>query len=143
MVRSGATMTWEAWNKKDKRNLDWNHAWGAAPANQIPRDLMGIRPLEPGFAKVLIAPHAGTMKWAELRVPTVKGELSVRFDNVGAYRLTIDVPKGMTAQIGLPTNAADGPAMIMLDEKPMPGTVTAGTALLGNVGAGKHTLRLQ
>ena len=26
---------------KYKNNLDWNHAWGAVPANVIPRGLMG------------------------------------------------------------------------------------------------------
>lgn len=142
MVRSGATMTWEAWNVKDKRNLDWNHAWGAAPANVIPRDLMGIRPLEPGFAKVLIEPHSGTMKWAEMKVPTVKGELVVRFDNKGSYRLSVDLPKGMTARIGLPTSAPDGSATIMLDGKAVRGTVIQGTAFLDNVGSGKHTVTL-
>ena len=32
----------------------WNHAWGAAPANIIPRYLVGVRPLTAGFSKVLI-----------------------------------------------------------------------------------------
>lgn len=33
MIRSGSTMTMEAWDMKYKPNSDWNHAWGAAPAN--------------------------------------------------------------------------------------------------------------
>lgn len=37
MLRQGSTMTLEAWNISDKPNLDWNHAWGAVPANIIPR----------------------------------------------------------------------------------------------------------
>ena len=39
MMKQGSTITLEAWNMKDKPNLDWNHAWGAAPANLIPRFL--------------------------------------------------------------------------------------------------------
>ncbi len=39
MLRQGATMTMEAWSLKAKPNQDWNHAWGAAPANLLPRFL--------------------------------------------------------------------------------------------------------
>lgn len=37
MLNQGSTITLEAWNSSDKPNLDWNHAWGAVPANIIPR----------------------------------------------------------------------------------------------------------
>ena len=37
MVDQGATMAMEAWNLRAKPNLDWNHAWGAAPLNIIAR----------------------------------------------------------------------------------------------------------
>ena len=36
MIRVGSTITLEAWDNKYKPNQDWNHAWGAAPANLIP-----------------------------------------------------------------------------------------------------------
>lgn len=141
MVRSGATMTWEAWNTKDKPNLDWNHAWGAAPANLIPRDLMGIRPIAPGFSKVLIAPRPGSLARAAIRVPTVKGAVSAAFDNTGgAFRLNIDIPSGMAAKAGLPTTAGDGPTTLLLDGKPAAATVSAGTAYLDGIGAGKHII---
>ena len=51
MIRKGATMAMEAWDDTFKPNQDWNHPWGAAPANMIPRGLFGIRPLKPGFAE--------------------------------------------------------------------------------------------
>lgn len=41
MVESGTTITWEAWDMKYKPNQDWNHAWGAAPANLLPRFILG------------------------------------------------------------------------------------------------------
>lgn len=49
MIRVGSTISLEAWDDKYKPNQDWNHAWGAAPANIIPRRLMGVVPTEPGF----------------------------------------------------------------------------------------------
>ena len=49
MVDSGATITWEAWDQKYKPNQDWNHAWGAAPANLLPRYVLGAQPLDSGM----------------------------------------------------------------------------------------------
>ena len=39
MIRVGSTISLEAWDNKYKPNQDWNHAWGAAPANIIPAKL--------------------------------------------------------------------------------------------------------
>ncbi|NLE38892.1 MAG: alpha-L-rhamnosidase, partial [Pirellulaceae bacterium] len=57
MLRVGSTMTLEAWDDRFKPNQDWNHPWGAAPANIVARYVLGVRPLEPGFRKVLIRPQ--------------------------------------------------------------------------------------
>ena len=67
MVESGTTITWEAWDQKYKPNQDWNHAWGAAPANLLPRFVLGVRVLTPGWTKALIQPHPGTLVSAEGR----------------------------------------------------------------------------
>ena len=57
MIELGSTMTLEAWDVKYKGNLTWNHAWGAAPANIVPRFLMGVRPLTPGYERILVQPQ--------------------------------------------------------------------------------------
>jgi hypothetical protein len=59
-----STITLEAWDDKYKPNQDWNHAWGAAPGNIIPRYLMGIRPMTPGFEKILIKPAPASLRHA-------------------------------------------------------------------------------
>jgi alpha-L-rhamnosidase len=142
MVDEKLTMTSEAWDQKYKPNQDWNHVWGAAPANLIPRKLMGIEPLEPGFAKVLIQPRLTSLKWAEVRVPTVRGSLFVRFENGPKYRLTVEIPPDMTARIGVPVSVPDGPAMISLDGKPLQGIVISKTLFLDGIGEGRHVLAL-
>ena len=73
MIRVGSTVTLEAWDNKFKPNQDWNHAWGAVPGNIIPRYLLGVRPLEPGFGKVLIRPMPGPLERAEAVIPTIRG----------------------------------------------------------------------
>ena len=62
MIRVGSTISLEAWDNKYKPNQDWNHAWGSAPANIIPRKLMGIEPLKPAFEKLRIKPQPASLK---------------------------------------------------------------------------------
>ncbi len=52
MIKSGSTITMEAWDMKYKPNSDWNHAWGAAPANIIPGYMWGISPARAGIFKM-------------------------------------------------------------------------------------------
>ncbi|MEK6477026.1 alpha-L-rhamnosidase C-terminal domain-containing protein [Catalinimonas sp. 4WD22] len=102
MIRAGATITMEAWDNKYKPNQDWNHAWGAAPANIIPRKLMGIEPLEPGFARLRIKPQPGTLEWAEVRMPTIRGAVEVSFDQRKGFTMEVDIPANTEAEVYMP-----------------------------------------
>ena len=77
MMRQGATMTMEAWNKKAKPNLDWNHSWGATPLNVISRFLLGVTPLEPGFKRISIRPQLGGLGRVSATVPTAVGAVTI------------------------------------------------------------------
>jgi hypothetical protein len=79
MMKVGATITMEAWDTKFKPNLDWNHAWGAAPANISSRYVLGVRPIAPEFGKVLVQPNPGRLKHVEGIVPTPRGPIVVKF----------------------------------------------------------------
>ncbi|HKJ67839.1 MAG TPA: alpha-L-rhamnosidase C-terminal domain-containing protein, partial [bacterium] len=98
------TITTEAWDAKYKPNMDWNHAWGAAPANLIPRRLVGVRPLEPGFAKILIQPQPGYLREFRATVPTIRGPVNVDYHREvsGKRQLQIDIPANTTAKVMLP-----------------------------------------
>jgi alpha-L-rhamnosidase len=102
MVESGATITWEAWDQRYKPNLDWTHAWGAAPANLLPRFLLGAQPLTPGWSHALIRPHPGTVEQARGKVPTAIGPISIEWRNAGHFRLSLALPPGMSAQVVIP-----------------------------------------
>ena len=137
MVDSGATITWEAWDQKYKPNQDWNHAWGAAPANLLPRFVLGAQPLAPGWSRALIQPHPGSLTWAQGRMPTPRGELEVSWKREKNFTLTLTLPAGMTAKVDLP--ALEGSIGVWVDgarveahregqswalEKDLSGTVT-------------------
>lgn len=104
MIRVGSTISLEAWDNKYKPNQDWNHAWGAAPANLIPRKLMGIEPVGPGFEKIRIKPQPGSLEKAEITHPTIRGEVEAAFINEpgASFRLHISLPANTTAEVYLP-----------------------------------------
>jgi Neutral trehalase len=103
MIRAGSTITMEAWDNKYKPNQDWNHAWGAVPANAIPRKLMGVEPLLPGWNAFRVRPQLGPLAWARVKVPTIKGavELSCRQGD-GTYRMELKVPGNTEAHVEIP-----------------------------------------
>lgn len=113
MVDSGATITWEAWDQKYKPNQDWNHAWGAAPANLLPRFVLGAQPLTPGWNRALIQPHPGTLAWVQGRMPTPHGTLSLSWSQEKSFTLTLTLPAGMTAKVELP--AQEGSSGVWVD----------------------------
>ena len=140
MLELGSTMTLEAWDAKAKPNLTWNHAWGAAPANIIARYVLGVRPLEPGYAKILIAPRPGTLKWMRGKVPTPRGPVTVclQYDNA-EMRLEIEVPANATARVVLPGRAIL-PEEVTVNAKPMMATLEQGTLVLENLSPGHYVI---
>lgn len=98
MIRSGSTMTLEAWDIKYKGNLDWNHAWGAAPANLIPRYMWGITPTSAGYTSASIKPQLAGLESAEITVPTLQGVIEASYYlKGGAKHYSITVPSNMEA----------------------------------------------
>jgi len=102
MIESGATITWEAWDHKYKPNQDWNHAWGAAPANLLPRFLLGAEALRPGWEVARIRPCIAGLSYAKGKIPTPRGPVCVAWTMDSSFRLTIQLPAGMAARVELP-----------------------------------------
>ena len=142
MVDSGTTITWEAWDQKYKPNQDWNHAWGAAPANIIPRKVMGVEPLQPGYAEIRIAPQPGSLTWANAKIPTPKGPVQVAFKSTPGFSITVEIPKGMTAQLSLPLSATAGRTSLTCNGKPLPATAKDGRLVADQpVGPGRYEIQ--
>ncbi len=115
MIESGSTMTWEAWDAKFKKNLTWNHAWGAAPANILSRFVLGVRPVEAGCAKLLIAPQPGALAWVRGKVPTAIGPVTLKIENAETFRLEVELPPNAHASVVLPRRKQN---QLWLDGKP-------------------------
>lgn len=141
MMKSGSTVTLEAWDILYKPNLDWNHAWGAAPANIIPRYVLGIRPLEPGFGKILIRPQLGEIRDVEGIVPTIRGsvKIGVRQEPGQFYQLRVEIPYNTTARIEVP---AVGVLPVCLDGVAFDATRDGTRWVLDGVAPGSHLVTI-
>jgi hypothetical protein len=135
----GTTITLEAWDNKYKPNQDWNHAWGAAPANIIPRCLMGVQPIEPGFAKVRIKPQVGGLKAGSVDLPTVRGTIHVDFASAKdtAFDLNIHLPANMQAVVHMPALDSSDPGVTM-DGRRIEGILDGKFIVLDNISSGRH-----
>jgi hypothetical protein len=100
MIKGGSTISWEAWDLKYKPNQDWNHAWGAAPANIVPRYLWGIQPKSPGFGVATIKPQMGNLKSSSIVVPTIRGQIKGEYNKVSnrLSNYTLELPANMVAE---------------------------------------------
>jgi hypothetical protein len=72
------------------------HAWSASPNYDLLATVCGVAPAAPGFKKVRIAPHLGSLKWVKATMPHEKGEISVSFEQEGErLKATIILPSNL------------------------------------------------
>lgn len=142
MLRAGSTITLEAWDNKYKPNQDWNHAWGAAPAHLIPRKFCGIEPLGPGFSKIRIKPQPADVSTAQIKVPTIRGNIHASFENKPGYSflLEVNIPANAIAEVWMPYIGKR--PKLTLDGKVQQFTRQEGFAIV-SLGSGKHTIYVE
>lgn len=141
MLAEGATMTMEAWGQEYKPNQDWNHAWGTAPANYIVRQLMGIQPMAHGFAKVQVKPHPGSLRQAELKYGTIRGDIRMKFtNNPGSFNMQLTLPGNTEADVYLPYKLQNG--KVTVDGKITQAQRSGNYWLVADVGPGQHRFNI-
>ena len=75
-----------------------SHAWGAHPNYGLLATVLGVRPGEPGFKSVRIAPSLGPLRRADGSVPHPRGDIGVKLERRGE--------KGLRAEVTLPPGLA-------------------------------------
>ena len=103
-IEAGATTFWEMYYPNEERKTRSHcHGWSAAPTFFLSQYVLGIRPLEPGYAKLLIAPNPGGLKWAHGRVPTPHGAVECDWrSGKDGFELIATWPRKLEARIELP-----------------------------------------
>ncbi|MDO4949323.1 MAG: family 78 glycoside hydrolase catalytic domain [Bacteroidales bacterium] len=144
-LRAGSTITFEAWADKYKPNQDWNHAWGAAPADVIPHKLMGIEPLAPGWTEIRVRPQTSTLAHAEMTIPTIKGDvrLSTKLER-NSYTMQLTLPANTKAQVYVPIVEGCKGSLTINGERVKARKDTSGKFyLLKHVGSGAKEIRVE
>ena len=136
-VTQGATTVWERWDAirpdgslNDSGMTSLNHYALGAVADWLHRVVGGLGALEPGYARILVAPRpGGGLTSARVWNETVHGraEVAWRIED-GQMHLTAIVPPGTTARVELPLH----PEELVLEVGP--GTHEWSYALPGKAG---------
>ncbi len=125
MLDLGATTFWEDFNYHDAKNAgridepvpagrfdihadggawcyvglrhSFCHGWASGPTAWLSANVLGIEPVDPGFATVRITPHLGNLEWAEGSFPTPHGVIQVshRKKADGTVQSKVQLPKGV------------------------------------------------
>jgi alpha-L-rhamnosidase len=103
-----ATIAMEAWDPSIKPNTTFSHAWGTAPANIVPRHIVGFEVIEPGAARVRIAPQPGGLEWFEAKMPTIRGAVCVSYSRQGPTLLDVTLPANVRASVEVAYEAFAG-----------------------------------
>lgn len=108
MMELGSGSTMEAWNESDDFTVSHSHAWGTSPAIVIPKSLFGIKPLKPAWAEFQVKPVPAGLKYASIRVPTVRGEINASYKiDESNWEINITIPVNTKAYIHIPAKGID------------------------------------
>lgn len=115
-IKYGGTTFFEVFRPSWNKVLDYNdappnnqcgytsmcHPWGGGVVKWLSEEILGIKPLKPGFFECEIAPHPGrTLTQIKGSVPTPQGTIFAEVDvDKGLYEVT--VPSGIKARVGVP-----------------------------------------
>jgi alpha-L-rhamnosidase len=113
MIDNDATTCWEMYpgfkeNRSNPRMLTRSHchAWSAAPGYFLGDQLLGVKPLSPGWTKVKVAPTPGDLRWAKGTVPLPEEgsiEVSWKLDaDHRTFELRVTAPEAVELEIESP-----------------------------------------
>jgi len=94
-----------AWNKGQKtmENEYEIHGYGTSAHLHFYNNLLGIRPIKPGFAEVLFKPSPGDLASAKGSIPTPQGTIAVEWNvNGNLFTMKIELPKTCVYKIETP-----------------------------------------
>jgi hypothetical protein len=157
MLDQGATCTMETWPSGTAPGSGgtggtWSHPWCAGPNSAIIRLLLGVQPIEAGWAHFQIAPQPSTLKTINASVPFVLGDtatqvtIEITQTPGSTLSLSVSIPPGTAAEVCLPAphgaEASDVAAMSMtLDGKAAAAAARGRMMCLeSDVAAGAHVV---
>ena len=106
MLDAGHQTFWETFvTDKDSGHFPESYCqmWGCAPLHDLPAEVLGVKPLSPGFRAFEICPTPVDLQWAKGRVPTPQGPIQVAWERKkSTLCLDICVPDRCSATVRPP-----------------------------------------
>ena len=76
------------------------HAWGASPNIEFLRTVVGIDSDAPGFSRIKVQPHPGTLTNIKSEMPHPMGKISAEYlKKNDRWSFTLDLPAGLTGSL--------------------------------------------
>ena len=97
------------------------HAWGAGPTQILTEAILGPTAVDPGYRTWTVKPQPTELEWAQGKVPTPYGPLSVKWAQqvgAGTFRMQVVSPSGTGGEVWVPLASATGSVSLPLS----PGT---------------------
>ena len=132
MLDKGATTFWEMLPSPGSQwwTRSHCHAWSAAPTYFLSSIILGVKPLEPGFKKFVIAPKPVDLEWCEGQFPTAHGVSKISWKKTAtSFMIKASIPEGTDADIVFPFLTSDLPK-ITVNGKDMQGGLPEGIRII-------------
>ncbi len=95
-VLSGTGTLQEFWDAEPGRSSRC-HGWSSSPTFDLTSYVLGVRPLEPGWGRLVVDPQSGPMDRISGTVATRHGWIEAEVERGS---LEVELPKGVVAEIG-------------------------------------------
>lgn len=109
-IRRGATTLWETWETDDSQNdCSQNHPFKGGFDHWLFANVLGIEPLEPGFARIRVKPSPSVfVKWARGHHDSPYGKIAVHWRISGSqFAIEVTIPANTRAEIHFPLEFSD------------------------------------
>lgn len=105
-IAHGATTSWEQWLYRASMDTH-DHAMFAGVNTSLYTVLAGIRPAQPGYRRIDVAPAVPrSLDHVSAALETVRGRVASRWRRSGGtLRLSVTIPANTTATVGVPVTA--------------------------------------
>jgi hypothetical protein len=104
--------------------------------------VVGVIPLKAGFEHFAIHPQSSTLNHIDAKIPTIKGEITVKIDSTPkSYTMKVSTPANTTAEVILPCNGIV--KHLLIDGKKATIKQTSKNSIdCGTIGSGEHIFEL-
>jgi hypothetical protein len=102
LVENDNSTLWERWPEASDHPGTINHSWSGGPLTLLSSIVAGIRPLEPGWGRLIVQPMAGDLTQIRCSLQAPQGMLCLEAElTEGNWLLNLTVPAGCVAVLDL------------------------------------------